>query len=153
MTVKIQRLVNLTIVALAWLTIPLIGKRHIKRFFPVAFLIFLVELLTTLIGKKQKWWVFYNRPHSVLFGELPYLIGPFFVGSLWILKWTYGKFKTFLALNALVNALFAYPVATFAKRVKHYQLVRLSKFQFFLYYFSKAFLMYWFQYLLEKKKG
>nr|WP_263327020.1 hypothetical protein [Neobacillus sp. Marseille-Q6967] len=153
MTIKIQRLVNVTIVLLSWLTLPFFGLRNTKRFLPASFCIFLIEFITTLIGKKRKWWVFYNKPKAFLFGEFPYLIGPFFVGSLWILKWTYGNFKMFILLNAIVDAFFASPIAKFAKKIKHYKLVRLNGFQFFLYYFSKAFLLYWFQYLFENKKN
>ncbi|WP_227936409.1 hypothetical protein [Alkalihalobacillus deserti] len=153
MTIKMQRLVNVAIILLTWSTLPFLEIRNIKRFLPASFLIFLIEFITTLIGKKRKWWVFYNKPKAVFFGEFPYLIGPFFVGSLWILKWTYGNFKQFILLNAIVNAFFASPVARFAKKIKHYKLVRLNEFQFFLYYFPKAFLMYWFQYLIENKKN
>jgi hypothetical protein len=152
LTIKIQRLVNVTIVILAWLTVPFFGLHNIKRFLPASFLIFLIEFITTLIGKKRKWWVFYNKPKAVLFGEFPYLIGPFFVGSMWILKWTYGNFKIFILLNAFVNAIFASPIARFARKIKHYKLVRLNEFQFFLYYFSKAFLLYGIQYLFENRK-
>lgn len=152
MTIKIQKLVNVTIVLLAWLTLPFLGLRNIKRFLPASIFIFFVEFITAIIGKKRKWWAFYNKPKSFLFGEFPYLIGPFFAASLWILKWTYGNFKMFILLNAIVNAFFASPVARFAKKIKHYKLVGLNELQFFLYYFSKALLMYWFQYFVENKK-
>jgi hypothetical protein len=120
---------------LTWSTLSFLGIRNIKRFLPASFLILLIEFISTLIGKKHNWWIFYNKPKSFLFGEFPYLIGSFLVGSMWILNWTYGNFKQFILLNAIVNAFFASPGARFAKKIKHYKLVRLNEFQFFLYYF------------------
>lgn len=116
MSKNIQRYINFAMVILAWLTLPLMGFNNIKRYFPASFLIFLIELLTTLIGKRRKWWVFYNKPNSVLFGEFPFLIGPFMASSLWILKWTYGKLKMFLLINASFEAFFAFLFARFAKK-------------------------------------
>jgi hypothetical protein len=151
MTIKIQRLVNVAMVLLSWLTLPLLGSRNIKRFLPASILILFIEMLHAGYGKKQRWWVFYNKPKSYLFGELPYQIGPFLVISMWLLKWTYGNFKRFILLNAITNAIFAYPISDFARKFRYYTLVRFNNFQFFLYFFSKAFLLYGFQYLFESK--
>lgn len=150
MTVNIQRLVNVTMVLLSWLTLPLLGSRNIKRFLPASILIFLVEFLHARIGKKQRWWVFYNKPKSFRFGELPYEIGPFLPMSMWFLKWTYGNFKWFILLNGITHAIFAYPFTYLARKFRYYTLVRFNNFQFFLYFFYKAFLLYGFQYLFEK---
>ncbi len=139
-------------VLVAWFTLPFIGLNNLKKFFPAAFFTFFIELLTTLIGKKRKWWVFHNKPNSVLFGEFPFLIGPFMASSLWILKWTYGNLKRFLLINAFFEASFTFLFARFAKKIKYWQLVRFNGFQFFLYYFLKAFLLYGFQYYFQNKK-
>jgi hypothetical protein len=153
MTIKIQRFVNVAMILLSWLTLPLLGSRNIKKFLPASLLILLIEMLHAGYGKKQRWWVFYNNPKSYLFGELPYQIGPFLVISMWFLKWTYGNFKRFILLNAITNAIFAYPVTYFARKFRYYTLVRFNNFQFFLYFFSKAFLLYGFQYLFGKNNS
>ena len=150
MTIKLQRLINVSMVILSWLTIPLLGPRNIKRFLPASILILLVELLHARCGKKQRWWVFYNKPKSFLFGEFPFEIGPFLVLSLWVLKWTYGNFKWFILLNGIIQAIFAYPITYYARKYRHYTLVRFNNLQFFLYFFFKAFLLYGFQSLFEK---
>lgn len=138
-------------VLISWLTLPLIGSRNIKRFLPASILIFIVETLHARYGKKQRWWVFFNKPKSFSFGELPFQIGPFLAISLWFLKWAYGNFKLFILLNGITNAFFAYPVTYIGKKLKYYTMVRFNNFQFFLYFFFKAFLLYWFQYLFELK--
>lgn len=150
MTMNTQRLVNVALVLLTWSTLPFLGLRNIKRFLPATLLIVLFEGVNGIIGKRRKWWFFYNKPKSHLFGEFPFYIGPFLVSSMWILKWTYGNFKQFILLNAILNAFFAFPIARFARKIKYYTLNQLNEFQFFLYYFYKAFLLYGFQYLFEK---
>jgi hypothetical protein len=67
MTIRIQRLVNVAMVLITWLTIPLLGSRNIKRFLPASILIVVIDGISIQIGKKLKWWVFYNKPKSYLF--------------------------------------------------------------------------------------
>ncbi|GKU82955.1 hypothetical protein [Niallia sp. NCCP-28] len=152
MSLKNQWLLNIAMVAMAWLSLFFLGKRNIKRFFLSSILIVIVEGLTVQIGKKRKWWVFYNNPHSYFSGEFPFNIGPHLVGSMWILKWTYGNFKKFIMVNAVVDAFFTFPVINFMKKIKMTKLKRLSNGGFFLFIFSKCFLLYGFQYLVERKR-
>jgi hypothetical protein len=152
MSIKVQRILNIAMVLIALSTVPFIGLQNIKRFLPVSILIGSIEGINALIGKNRRWWVFYNKPNSYLFNEFPLNIGVFLVISLWLMKWSYGKFIKFIFLNAIGNAFFAYPFAKFARKIKYFTLVRLNHLQFFFYFFSKAFLFYGFQYLLEKYK-
>ncbi|MDF2857643.1 MAG: hypothetical protein K0Q87_3494 [Neobacillus sp.] len=149
LTLKMQGLLNIAMVLLSWLTLPLMGSRNIKRFLPATVLILFIEILHAGYGKKQKWWVFYNKPNTRLFGEFPINIGPFMVISLWFLKWTYGNFNRFILLNGMTSAIFAYPITFFARKFRYFTLVRFNNFQFFWFFFFKAFLLYGFQYLFE----
>ncbi|MEK5443635.1 hypothetical protein [Fredinandcohnia sp. FSL W7-1320] len=153
MSVKMQKIINIAMVLLSWSTLPFLGLQNIKRFLPVSILIGVIEAINAIIGKRRKWWVFYNKPNSYIFNEFPFNIGVFLVISIWLMKWSYGNFKRFILLNAIGNAFFAYPFSKFARKIKYYTLVRFSHFQFFIYFFSKAILFYWFQYLFEKEKN
>ncbi|MGE8206663.1 hypothetical protein ACQKP0_19320 [Heyndrickxia sp. NPDC080065] len=153
MPMKNQWLLNVGMVLLSWLSLPFLGRRNIKRFLPASILIVLIEGINVQVGKKRKWWVFYNKPNSYFSGEFPFNIGPHLVGSMWILKWTFGNFKRFILLNAIVDAFFTFPLIRFLKKLKVATLVRINNWQFFLYIFYKAFLLYWFQYLFENKKN
>ncbi|MCM3571071.1 hypothetical protein [Neobacillus mesonae] len=152
MSKKIQRILNIVMVSIALSTVPFMGLQNLKRFLPVSILIGMVEGINAKVGKKRRWWVFYNKPNSYFFNEFPFNIGVFLVTSLWIMKWSYGKFVKFILLNAIGNALFAYPFAKFARKIKYFTLVRLNHLQFFFYFFSKVFLFYGFQYLFERYK-
>ncbi|WP_257008210.1 hypothetical protein [Bacillus sp. FJAT-45350] len=149
---KNQWLVSMAMVIISWISLPILGWRNIKRFLPASILVGLLEVWNVQIGKKQKWWVFHNKPNSYLSGEFPFNIGPFLVGSMWILKWTYGNFKKFLLINAVVDGFFAFILIRVINKLKVAQLVRINKFQFFLYLFYKSFFLYGFQYLYEKRK-
>jgi hypothetical protein len=153
MSIKKQWLLNVSIVILAWSTLPFLGIRNIKRFLPASILITVIEGINVQIGKKRKWWIFYNKPNSYLSGEFPFNIGPHLVGSMWILKWTYGNFKQFIFLNAIIDAFFSFVVFNILKKLKVAKLLRFNKYQCFLYIFYKAFFLYGFQYLFENKKG
>lgn len=150
MPFTIQMIINIAMVLLSWLTVPLLGRRNIKRFLPAAFLVVLLEGIQVQMGKKRKWWVFYNHPTSYLSGEFPFNIGPFLVGSMWILKWTYGNFKKFILINAVVDGFFSFVTVGMLKKLKVVKLVRFSSWQFFLYIFYKSFLLYGLQFVVDK---
>ena len=152
MSLKNQWLMNIAMVLLSWLSLSFLGKRHIKRFLPATALVVILEALNVQIGKKQKWWVFFNKPKSYVSGELPFNIGPFFVFSMWILKWGYGNLKWFLLLNAITHTFFVLILMKIMKKLKVVKVFRLNELQFFLYFFFKAFLLYGFQFMIENKR-
>jgi hypothetical protein len=152
MPIRTQRLIDIAMVLLSWLTIPFMGWRNIRRFFSASMLIILFTCIDANIGKQRRWWSFYNKPQSFFRDELPFIAGPFLAGSMWILKFSYGNFKKFITLNAIMELFFAYPLNRLCKKLKVYRLVMLSKFQFFLFLFYKAFLLYGFQSFFENKK-
>ncbi|ULT59297.1 hypothetical protein L1999_12535 [Neobacillus drentensis] len=152
MSLKNQRLINITMILLSCLPIPFIGRRSLKRFLPAAIFIIIFEVLNVHIARKRKWWVTYKKSNSFLRFEFPMIVGPFFVSTLWILKSTYGNFKKFILLNASINTFFAFVITKVTEKLKLAKLIRLNQFQFFLYLFYKAFILYGFQYLIDRKR-
>ncbi|MGP4108450.1 hypothetical protein [Virgibacillus sp. L01] len=148
-----QRIINIIMVLLPWVSLPLLGVQNFKRYFPASLLVLLMGAIDVQIGKKRRWWSFYNKPRSYFFNEFPFHIGPFMVSSMWILKWGYGNVARFVLLNVLVNAIFAGPLTTLCKNVKLFRTVWLTRIQFFFYFFYKAFFLYLFQYLIETKNS
>jgi hypothetical protein len=152
MSSKIKGLINIALVLLSWFSLSFLGKSKIKRFLPASFLIFLLEAMNVYVGKKRKWWSYYNKPNSFLTVEFSMTIGPFLTGSMWLLNWFYGNFKQFIFINGLVNAFFAFFLVKLTEKLKVAKLKRLNNFQFFLYLFYKAPLLYGFQYLFDNKR-
>lgn len=150
MTSRRHLLFNITIIIIPWVSLMFVGKSNIKRFSLASAFIAVFEMLNHIYGRKKKWWEFYDKPKSFIRDELPFDIGPYIPLSMWILRHSYGNFKKFVLLNALINGLFAFLFNPFLKKIKIARLNRLNHFQFFLYLHYKAYVLYAVQYLFEK---
>ena len=56
MPLKIQKIINMTMIVLSWATLPWLGLRSLKKFLPASLLIVLLEALNVQLGKGRKWW-------------------------------------------------------------------------------------------------
>ncbi|MGM0920096.1 MAG: hypothetical protein ACQEWW_02545 [Bacillota bacterium] len=134
---------------LPWLSVPFIGVKSLRRFLPGT--IFMCVYLTAegYLAEKKKWWWFpYNVKPNVL-GEMPLILGPFLVGALWILKFTFGKFKLYLIVNIMIDSIFTFIATDWLKKIGYVSLVRITKYQLALLFLVKTFLMYGFQFIFE----
>ncbi|WP_062105399.1 hypothetical protein [Bacillus niameyensis] len=150
MITKRHLVFNVAIIIIPWLSLLFVGKRNLKRYFIASAFIVPFEIINHIIGHKKKWWKFYEKRKSFLRDELPFTLGPYFPISMWMLKLSYGNFKKFVVLNAVGDGLFAFVFISILKRFKIIGLNRLSHFQFFIYLYYKAFILYGVQYLTEK---
>jgi hypothetical protein len=135
---------------LPWLSLPLLGKRTIKKFLPGALFMGCYVTLEGMLAEKRKWWWFPFRIKPNVLGELPLIWGPFFIGSFWILKYTYKKFNLYLLVNIVVDSLFTYFILDIFKKFGYVTLVRLSRFQLSIVFLIKSFVMYGFQVFYDK---
>ncbi len=102
------------------------------------------------VAEKKKWWWFpFNVKPNVL-GEMPLIFGPFFIGSLWTLKYTYGSFRLYVLVNLIIDSLFTYFGLNWFKKIGYVSLVRFSKPQLSLLFLVKSFVMYGFQVFYDK---
>ncbi|KAB7665633.1 hypothetical protein [Bacillus sp. B1-b2] len=150
MSKKNQVFLNIVMVGLSWLSLFTIGRSNLKRFAPATLIISIIEIINAIMGKKRKWWVFYNKPNKYLFGEFPFNIGPFVLTSFFTLKFAYGNFSKFMIITAIIHAIFVFPISFVAKKLKLYTLVRINNGYFFLYFLLKAPILYFLQFLFEK---
>lgn len=141
---------NVAMMIFPWLTLLFIGKRSFKRYAFGGFFIIIFEIVNHMYGHKRNWWKFYDKKDAFYKDELPFSIGPYMPLSMWILKYTYGNFKKFIIVNAIADAIFAFPGIEILKKFKIVGLHRLSNIQFFFYLHYKAYLLYGIQYLVEK---
>jgi hypothetical protein len=144
----------LSILIIPWLTIPLLGRKSFKKYYTSATFICIFTKLIDIFGEKKKWWRFYKGIHPLDSMNF-FNFGPYFVTSLWMLKMTYGRFRSYLISNSILHVFFIYLGGL--KLVKHYKifsLEKLSKFQYLTINFLRAVLLYSFQYIndLRHKK-
>jgi hypothetical protein len=150
---KYNKLLLILMMFLFWLTVPLLGKNAAKRLFPAGVFIALITRWENAIAKKRKWWWWYEKLHPRLSGSFPFVCGPFFVISIWILKLAHGKFYRYLLVNLIVESIFTYIlVDKWLTKWGIASLVRMKKFQLSLLLFIDSLLLYGFQTLIEKVK-
>ncbi|MDZ5472845.1 hypothetical protein SM124_14020 [Bacillus sp. 31A1R] len=150
MVSKRHSMFNLIIILIPWLSLLFIGKQNFKRYSLSGIFIILFEIVNHLYGHRKKWWKFYDKPKSFIKDELPFSVGPYMPLSMWLLKFSYGNFKKFVALNAIADGVFAFFVMDVLKKFKIIRLNKLNRVQFFFYINYKAYLLYGVQYLVEK---
>lgn len=105
-----------------------------------------------MMAKKRKWWLFYSSIHPKVPGDIPFIIGPFFIGTLWILKMTFGRFPLYILANFIVHFLFAFPGMKLIKRSDIASLIKMSPIKLVVLLELRAFLLYGIQFGLEKMK-
>jgi hypothetical protein len=140
--VKSPRALLPTLMILSWLTIPLIGKKALKRFLPASMLMAIIVWLEGILAKKRKWRWYYVKIHPKIPGRFPLTWGPFLIGSIWILRLTYGKFKWYLLLNLVIDTIFTYKFVDTLTDRGIASLVRLKKYQLSILFFVKSLLLY-----------
>ncbi|MCM3237471.1 hypothetical protein M3589_07005 [Heyndrickxia oleronia] len=145
-----KNLFVILMLVLPWLTIPFIEKKTIKRFLPGTIMTSIYLVIEGIHAEKKKWWRFNYKVKPNVIGELPLILGPFFVGSIWILKYTFGKFKLYFILNIIIDSFFTYLFIPWMEKTHYVTLVKLSKFKLSILFLIKSLYMYVVQYIYEK---
>ncbi|TYR75687.1 hypothetical protein FZC79_08650 [Rossellomorea vietnamensis] len=149
---KLSRILILLLLAFSWIMLPFAGWRSIKRFSPAAMFMGVFLLIEDLIAEKLKWWVIYPNLSKKLRGMIPFAIGPFFTGSIFILKLTYGRFFMFFLLNLAVDTFFVYPFYSWFKKLGVWRLVRMNQLQLLSLFLTKSVLMYGFHHFFISRR-
>src|SRR5699024_7156907 len=123
----------------------------IKRFLPASIFISLVVTMVQFIAKKRRWWFWYGRTQPTVTASFPFTWGVFFVGSLWIMKFTYGKFLRYIGLNLMAHLAFTYVGEPIFKRHGIASLVRMKRIELMYVFMTLALLLYGFQLAIEKE--
>ncbi|MBT2259637.1 hypothetical protein [Priestia megaterium] len=142
----------LAVLILPWFSIPLLGKRNLKRFFLPSLIINLIVLAECFLARKRTWWYFYKSLHPKMLGEIPLLFGPFLVGTMWIFKFTYGNFRNFMITNFILDAFFVYILMSWFKKIGYGSMVRLKRYHFLLIFTTKAAFLYGLQKFISNKR-
>ncbi|WP_110112092.1 hypothetical protein [Bacillus sp. CGMCC 1.16541] len=149
---KYKKILLLIMLLLPWFSFPLLGKPALKRFLPAGLFISILVFFENMVAKKRKWWVYHETIHPRVTGDFPLIWGPFLIGSMWILKATYGKFYLYMLLNIAVDSFFTYPLVSTFQKLGISSLVKLKRYQLSLLFFFKSALLYGFQLMIERMK-
>jgi len=94
-------------IILPWLTLFLMKKEEIRRYLPVGIFAAFSSMVVVDIGSTLNLWALRDNvfPLSKVF---PYHLGVAPVVTMWLFKFTYGKFLRYIAVDAIYNLVFAF---------------------------------------------
>ncbi|WP_299088911.1 hypothetical protein [uncultured Metabacillus sp.] len=138
------------LMVLPWLSSPLIGRRSFRKYWASSLFMSCFVAAESYLARKRKWWWVFEKIFPVGIGELPLIIGPFFIGTIWILKLTHRSFTLYLLVNAMVHYFFSYFVLDFFKNLGIGALVRLKRYQLMLIFLGKSIILYGVQKGIDK---
>lgn len=92
-----------------WLTLFFMPTKDIKRFLPAAFLVTVLCVIFTETGVTNGWWTIRETTYPLAI--IPtYTYGAFPVMTMWILKYTFGRFWLFAGIDLILNAILAFVI-------------------------------------------
>jgi len=144
------KLVMWGLLILPILSVGFIGKKYFFRFLPSATFVSLLLALMSEIADSRKWWKVKINIIPDLKTNVSFILGSFFVGTLWVFKYSYGKFLRYIGINAVLDWFFAYPFTYLFQKMGVYKLIRFKQHQIFLTFLSYSVIIYWFQKMIEK---
>jgi hypothetical protein len=147
---KKSRFIVIIMMILPWFTLPLLGKRTIRRFLSAVLFISLFSEILQSFALKRQWWTFHSSIHPKIRGSVPFTLGPELFAAFWFLKMTYGKFLLFLLINSIAQYLFAFPGMKLLKKLRIVSLEKMPPLLFVVLLFFRGVLLYSFQYVKEK---
>ncbi|WP_421383790.1 hypothetical protein ACOJQI_04185 [Bacillus salacetis] len=149
---KLSKVLILLLLVFSWVMLPFAGWRSIKRFMPASLFMCFFLLIEDVIAERFKWWIIYPNLSSKISGMTPFAVGPFFTGSIFILKYTYGRFPLFLLVNLIVDTFFVYPFYRWFKKLGVWTLIKMNQLQLLSVFLTKSILMYGFHHFFIAKR-
>jgi len=131
--IKTQK-INLAMLIIPWLTVPFIGKQKFFRFLPAACFISIFLAVFSSTANSKGWWKTKRPLIPGILVDFPYILGPYFVGTIWIFKLTYGNFKKYVLANLLVGIINTVPFIFYTEKVV--ELFNFKKMNKFGWYFK-----------------
>lgn len=91
----------LAVFIFSWLTLLFMKKEDIKRFMPVGLFATVTSAIILEAGITFGWWVYPVKLYPLQ--NVPYLYGPIPVATIWLFKYTYGRFWLYIGADFLLN--------------------------------------------------
>jgi hypothetical protein len=145
-----RKALSFSTLVIPWLTTPLIGKNSFVRFLPVATFIGYIFSLLGEIADRRKWWKVKNALFPNYRLDFSYLLGLFFITTIWVFRLTYGSFIKYLTLNIVLDYLLSFHIAKFFTKVGVFEFKKMRPKHFFILSVSTAIIIYLYQSLVER---
>ncbi len=141
----IGKIILYSLLILSWSSLLKLDKLSFKRYLPVGILTALIFTLLSGVNNKVKLWKVTTTIFPKLPPNFPFVFGPFIFLTIWIFKFTFGRFWLYLLTNTFADLLLAYPLTSFFEKFNIYKLKKITRFQVFLIAISSAIILYIYQ--------
>jgi hypothetical protein len=145
-------IIRIGLLVISWSSAFFLPKKLFVRYSPVAVLASLLVLIECYLAIPFKWWKVNGGVKTKLFNELSFILGPFFVGTIWIFRLTFGKLWLYLLLNLIMDGLLSFPFNKIFQKLKVYKLINFKPKHIFFTSFAYAIMIYGYQLLIDKQK-
>jgi hypothetical protein len=141
------------LILISWATVIFLPKKSFFKYLPVTLFSSLIILTEYLLGAPRNWWKTKGGIRTIANNGLTFTFGPYFIGSLWIFRLTYGRFWLYTLLNIIFDYILAYPLNTFFEKISLYKLKKIKPIHLFLLSLGYSFVNYGFQLVLDKNQN
>lgn len=143
--------IRIGLLVISWGSIILFyDKKSLRKFAPVATLATMFLLIQSMLAIPFKWWTASGGVKNKIFNDLSFILGPFITGTLWIFRFTYGKFGLYMLLNTIMDYLLAYPLNALFEKWNVYKLVKMKPKHIFITSMVYAVTIYLYQNFISK---
>ncbi|MDQ0156544.1 hypothetical protein J2S07_002865 [Robertmurraya andreesenii] len=136
---------------LTWLSVYFLPKKTVKRYLPSSTMAALLVMTTVFIGTHFNAWKVKGGTITRILNILSIILGPFSVGTLWILRFTFGKFWLYVLINLVQNLIYAFPILNILDKINFIKYVKFTRIHHIIASMTYAIIIYGYQLLLEKR--
>ncbi|WP_088103102.1 hypothetical protein [Halalkalibacter urbisdiaboli] len=86
----------------------LIGNKTLRRFLPVALFVTVVNTLIYQAAYHYNWWREPGLFDWDKVANIPWVYSAYLIATIWIFKFTYGKFIVYLITNLILDGVYIY---------------------------------------------
>lgn len=146
-------LIRIGLFLIPWLTVFFIPKSEFKKYTPVSTLATLLVVILSMFSVPFRWWTVKGGLLNKVINDMSFILGPFFIGTIWIFRFTFGKFWLYILVNTLMDLFLAYPINWLMQKLRVYKLVNFKSKHIFYTSISFALVIYGFQLFLTRSKS
>ncbi|RKQ33975.1 hypothetical protein [Oceanobacillus halophilus] len=146
-------IIRIGLIVISWLTAIFLSKQTFRKYLPLSIFSSLLVICFCFISHKYKWWKVRGGIAELTFMDLSFILGPFFVGTMWAFRASPHNFKRYLLINLFANFMFSYPLTAFFEKHNVYKLVNFKRIHLFVFYYLISITVYGYHYLIEKSNS
>lgn len=139
-----NQLILWSILILPWFTLLFMKKEEIKRYMPVALFTVVTGLIILEIGSTLNLWAVRETVFPLSY-TVPYIYGTFPVVTMWVFKFTYGRFWLYVATNLVLDLGFSFLIMPWVISRGIFEIINFTNFGGLLVTTGHAFLLYGYQ--------